>query len=78
MIEVTPATAMTHWMKLEIILAGSVQELAAQFSEKLTPRAIRNVLRMTVASMTIARPIKACERVFFAIAILLGSPEENV
>ncbi len=56
-----PATAIIHWIALVTMVAGFAQAEVAQLvlSLKLTPIAARMEFKMTLASRTIARPMKA-------------------
>lgn len=80
----TPAILMTQLMAPKTMLSTLVTQLfVAQFVVKVTSlslvlRAIRIVFSMTLASITIARPIKAWVRVFLPAASLPGSPAASI
>ena len=78
MAETTPATPMTHCTAVVAMVPGSAHWALTQSALKFAPRATRMVFKMTFASITMARPMKACERVFFAVMTLPGSPSEKV
>ena len=65
-------------MALLTMEAGLIQLEVAQSLAKLAPRAMRMEFMITVASITMARPIKAWVRVFLPAATLPGSPPENI
>lgn len=78
-----PAEPMNHVIILLTKSVGLTQPplLVAQFSANepaLPIKAMRMVFNITVASITMARPIKAWDKVRLALMTLLASPLLNI
>ena len=83
MMATTPAIPTTQLMTLTTISPGlethSELELEIQSAERLaSPRTIRMVFKMTLAQMTMTRPMRARVRVFLPLATLPESPFASI